>query len=62
MSEKFKAPADLPDTGRNALPDTGRNALPPLGGPPLEFPKVHEYSNAPYSNAVASFADAVTKS
>jgi hypothetical protein len=55
----------LPDTGKNALPDTGKNALPdtgkglpPFGGPPLR----HEYSEAPYSNAVTSFADAVTKS
>jgi hypothetical protein len=42
----------LPDTGENALPDTGKNALPALGGPPLK----HEYSEAPYKNAVTSFA------
>jgi hypothetical protein len=46
---KITAPADLPDTGKNALPA--------LGGPPLK----NEYSEAPYSHAVASFADALTK-
>jgi hypothetical protein len=53
---KITAPADLPDTlkdalpdtGKNALPDTGKGALPPLGGPALR----HEYSDAPYKNAV----------
>jgi hypothetical protein len=60
---KITAPADLPDTLKNALPpiqplaDKGKNALPALGGPPLR----HEYSDAPYKNAVTSFADAVTK-
>jgi hypothetical protein len=38
----------LPDTGKNALPDTRKNALPPLGGSSLR----HEYSDAPYKNAV----------
>jgi hypothetical protein len=50
----------LPDTLRDALPplaDKGRSSLPALGGPPLK----HEYSEAPYKNAVTSFADAVTK-
>jgi hypothetical protein len=60
---KITAAPDLPDTLKNALPpiqplaDRGRNALPALGGPPLK----NEYSEAPYKNAVTSFADAVTK-
>jgi hypothetical protein len=60
----MKITADLPDTLKNALPplaDSLKDALPPLaplGGPPLK----NEYSNAPYSNAVTSFANAVTKS
>jgi hypothetical protein len=60
---KITASPDLPDTLKGALPplaplqDKGRNALAPLGGPPLK----HEYSEAPYKNAVTSFADAVTK-
>jgi hypothetical protein len=60
---KITAPADLPDTGKNALPDTGKNALPdtgknalpPLGGPPLE--SKHEYSEAPYKHAVTKSSD-----
>lgn len=51
---KITAPSDLPDTLQNALP-----AIQPWGGPPLETK--HEYSEAPYKNAVTSFADAVTK-
>jgi hypothetical protein len=55
----------LPDSLRNALPplaplaDKGKNSLPAWGGPPLETK--HEYSEAPYKNAVTSFADALTK-
>ena len=60
---KITAPADLPDTLRDSLPplaplqDKGRSALPPLGGPALK----NEYSDAPYSAAITSFADALTK-
>jgi hypothetical protein len=67
----MKITADLPDALRDSLPpladslkdalpplpDRGRDALPAPGGPPLR----HEYSEAPYKNAVTSFADAVTK-
>jgi hypothetical protein len=70
---KITIPAGLPDTGKNALPpiqplggrplvpiaDEGNNAPPAWGGATLE--SKHEYSEAPYSNAATSFADAVTK-
>jgi len=52
----------LADSLKNTLPplpDRGRNALPAWGGPSLETK--HEYSEAPYKNAVTSFADALTK-
>jgi hypothetical protein len=51
----------LADSLKDTLPplaDKGKGALPALGGPLLR----HEYSEAPYKNAVTSFADAVTKS
>jgi len=60
MSTENTALPPLADSLRDALPplpDRGRDALPALGGPPLK----NEYSEAPYSNAVASFADALTK-
>jgi hypothetical protein len=60
---KITAAPDSPDTLKNALPpiqplaDKGRSSLPALGCPPLK----HEYSEAPYKNAVTSFADALMK-
>jgi hypothetical protein len=59
MSTENTALPPLADSLKNTLPplpDRGRDALPALGGP-----LKHEYSDAPYSNAVTSFADAVTK-
>jgi hypothetical protein len=59
MSTENTALPPLADSLRDALPplpDRGRDALPALGGPPLK----NEYSEAPYKNAVTSFADAIT--
>ena len=60
MSTENTALPPLADSLGDALPplpDRGSDALPPLGGPPLK----HEYSDVPYSHAVTSFADALTK-